>query len=70
MLLSKFTDDNSYLFIGTGVGLLCCYDATNNFRQIYKSRIHSHSILNLFCISNSLVLTSSIDKRIIKTNIL
>ena len=38
-------------------------------KETYKSAIRSSPILNIYCITNTIILTSSIDKSIIKTDI-
>ncbi|KAM3127413.1 WD repeat-containing protein 6 [Paramecium bursaria] len=67
IFICKFTDDNSFLYVGTGGGLLYQFDAEKYFEQTLKLQIHKDSIYNIYCISNYEILTSSLDLTIIKT---
>ncbi|KAM3136066.1 U3 small nucleolar RNA-associated protein 13 [Paramecium bursaria] len=70
VFISKFTDDSKFLYIGTSNGSLYCYDNDNDIKENFQKQIHSGGILNLYCITNYQVLTSSVDKTVIKTDIL
>ena len=40
----KFTNDSRYLFSGDSNGYLYCFDIKQNFKVIYKNKIHQDDI--------------------------
>ncbi|KAM3131827.1 hypothetical protein pb186bvf_016077 [Paramecium bursaria] len=65
----KFSDDSIYLYAGTANGGIIQFDSQNLFQQLTSLMIHSKIVIQLICISNIILLTSSQDNYIIKTNI-
>ena len=63
----KFTDDDTFLYVGSNQ--IYQFDVKNQFEKLYEKSIHGAYITNIICLSNTIVLTSSIDKSIIKTDI-
>ena len=64
----RFTDDSALLYVGSQ-RLLYQFDVNNQFNQTLKYEIQDDYVNNIFCISNCIILTSSDDKTIIKTDI-
>ncbi|KAM3135626.1 WD domain repeat-containing protein 55 [Paramecium bursaria] len=67
--ICRFSEDSQYLFIGTQLGNLIQYDNTKQFNEIYNQQIHQQGILNLFCITSNIILSSSFDRAVIKTHL-
>ena len=63
----KFTDDDTFLYVGSD--LIYQLDVKNQFEKLYEKSIHVNYITNIICISNTIVLTSSVDKSVVKTDI-
>ena len=65
--ICRFTDDSLLLYVGINT-MLYLLDVHNKFKKISKHNIHGYNISNIFCITNTIILTSSLSA-IIKTDI-
>ncbi|KAM3132632.1 hypothetical protein pb186bvf_015304 [Paramecium bursaria] len=68
VMICRFTIDSKNLLCGSRDGELCCYEL-NNYKEIYKSTVHSQQINDIVPIDNDQIITCSIDKSIIVTDI-
>ena len=64
----RFTDDDTLLNVGSNFHFYQ-FDVKDQFKKLHELRMHDSFIMNIICISNTVVLTSSFDKTIIKTDI-
>ena len=64
----KFTEDSTLLYVGS-IQYLYKFDVNNQFKELCKYEIHTSYINNILCISNTIILTASDDKNIIKTDV-
>ena len=55
----KFTNDSSIIYCGDYEGFIYGYDIYDNFKEIYKKRIHDSRISDIICISNDIVASCS-----------
>ncbi|KAM3133589.1 hypothetical protein pb186bvf_014276 [Paramecium bursaria] len=65
----QFTFDSSQLYVGCDKGYVFGFDVLNDFKQIFKLEIHQDAVYNIRTIQNKYLITCSIDKTIIKTDI-
>ncbi|KAM3132608.1 hypothetical protein pb186bvf_015280 [Paramecium bursaria] len=68
MMITNYLKQFNQIMILAPSSLVICFISI--FKETYKSAIHSQPILNIYCITNTIILTSSIDKTIIKTDII
>ena len=64
----KFTEDSTLLYAGT-FGYIYQFDINDQFKELFKEKIHKNYINNIYCISNTIILTASDDKTIINTDV-
>ena len=64
----KFSNDSKLFYVGTD-SILYQYSVERKFKKVCKLNIHNDYIINIICISNTIVLTASLDHTIVKTNI-
>ncbi|KAM3133763.1 hypothetical protein pb186bvf_014172 [Paramecium bursaria] len=62
----KFTEDSKLLYVGT-FQLLYQIQVNNQFKKIGFMQIHQRSISNIYCLQNNVILTSSCDGTICKS---
>ncbi|KAM3129360.1 DDB1- and CUL4-associated factor 10 [Paramecium bursaria] len=67
--ICQFTNNSKYLFCGDSQGYLCCFDCNQDFKQVYKSKIHQDCINQIKFIDNLQIITCSRDKSILITNL-
>ena len=64
----KFTEDSQMLYVGI-FKTLFQFRVNSKFKKICKLHLSDHNIYNIFCITNTLIITSSDDNTIIKTDV-
>ncbi|KAM3133139.1 WD repeat-containing protein 33 [Paramecium bursaria] len=65
----KFNQDSKLLYVGTHQ-IIFLFHVQSNFKKLCNIRIHTLHIKNIFCITDAIILTSSRDKYIIKTDVI
>ncbi|KAM3133137.1 WD repeat-containing protein 33 [Paramecium bursaria] len=65
----KFTDNSELLYVGIH-SQIYQFHVNSNFKKLCIMQIHAFPIKNIFCMTNSIILTSSRDKYLIKTDVI